>query len=77
MAQNRRGMSSLDFLLITGWSDVPIVMLLKEICQELQILDGTWSSGQLVGALDQVHNSHLSKWSHPPAQVHGPVHLSK
>ncbi len=70
-------MSSLEFLLISDGLDVAIVMLLKEFCQDLQIFDVTWPSGQLVGALDQVHDSHLSKWIHPLGQVHGPVHSSK
>ncbi len=58
-------MSSLEFLFITDGLDVLIVMLLKEFCQDLQILDGTWPSGQLVRALDQVTSSHLVKCRHP------------
>ncbi len=66
-------MSSLKFLLITDALDMPIIMLLKEICQDLQILNGTWPSGQLMRALDQVHDSHLFKCHHPLGQVHGLV----
>ena len=63
--QNRQGISSLEFQLITEWSDVPIVMLLKEICLALKILDGTWSSGQLERVLAQVLDSHLFKCTCP------------
>ena len=66
-------MSSLKFLLITNALDMPIIMLFKEICQDPKILNGTWPSGQLVRALDQVRSSQLFKCHHPLGQVHGLV----
>ncbi len=69
-------MSTLEFQIITDGLDVPIVMLLKEVCKHgkgLQILDGTWPSGQLVRALHQALYGYLFKCRHPLSKEHGLV----
>ena len=41
-------MGSLEFLLITDALDMPIIMLLKKICQDLQILNHGMALDQVV-----------------------------
>ena len=44
--------------------------LIWVIYQDLQIFDGTWSSGQFVRAFGQVTDSHLLKCRYPLGEVH-------